>query len=339
MGLFFMTVGMEISVGLLAAKWQSIFIGMATLLVGKVAILAIVGPLFGLSQLTSIRAGMLLAAGGEFAFVAFGEAVAEGVLPAAIVNEMYPMVALSMALIPYMAILGAKLGQIFEKSDMKALQPSDKETGGLKGHVIIAGFGRVGNLIAQLLSKRMIPFVALDVRVDAVQVGKAQDLPVYFGDAGSSKVLHSVGAENAACAVVVLDSPGANYRCVWSMKHHFPHIKTYVRAYDVDHARNLEKAGATAVVPETLEPSLQIAASVLAQVNTPSDEIAGIIEAFREDHMAELQQLSEQFGYSLGYGYQRKLTPDAELSPVENSVQEVTDSLSEQQVAPLPEAA
>lgn len=89
---------------------------------------------------------------------------------------------------------------------------------------------------------------------------------MYFGDAGSHKVLHSVGAEKATCVVVALDSPGANYRCVWGMRHHFPHVKTYVRAYDVDHARNLEKAGATAVIPETLEPSLQLAASVLSQV-------------------------------------------------------------------------
>ncbi|GMH32902.1 hypothetical protein BSKO_00736 [Bryopsis sp. KO-2023] len=305
MGLFFMTVGMEISVGLLLAKWKTIFIGMSALLVGKVAVLAAVGPMFGLSQITSIRAGMLLAAGGEFAFVAFGEAVSQGVLPAALVNEMYLMVALSMALIPYMAIVGAKLGKVFEKSDMKALQPGGKETGDLQDHVIIAGFGRVGQLIAQLLSKRMIPFVALDVRVDKVQAGKAQDLPVYFGDAGSHAVMHSVGANKAVCVVVALDSPGANYRCVWGVKHHFSHLKTYVRAYDLDHARNLEKAGATVVIPETLEPSLQLAANILLQVKTPSDEIAGIIEDFREDHVAELQILSEQSGFSLGYGYQR----------------------------------
>lgn len=80
-------------------------------------------------------------------------------------------------------------------------------------------------------------------------------------------MLHSVAAHEAACVVVALDSPGANYRCVWGMKHHFPNVKTYVRAYDVDHARNLEKAGATVVIPETLEPSLQLAASVLSQVS------------------------------------------------------------------------
>lgn len=97
-------------------------------------------------------------------------------------------------------------------------------------------------------------------------MGKAQDMPVYFGDAGSNKVLHHVGAEKAACVVVVLDSPAANYRCVWGMRRYFPNVKIYVRAYDMDHARSLEKAGATVVIPETLEPSLQLAASVLSEV-------------------------------------------------------------------------
>ncbi len=150
------------------------------------------------------------------------------------------------------------------------------------------------------------------------------DLPVYFGDAGSPAVLHSVGAERAACAVVTLDTPGenkqlavqppstaharqvhtflftpivalpalrcgpiagrpsqswassaqdpvclhvagANYRTVWALHKHYPHVKTYVRAHDVNHALNLEKAGASVVVPETLEPSLQLAAAVLSE--------------------------------------------------------------------------
>lgn len=91
------------------------------------------------------------------------------------------------------------------------------------------------------------------------QAGRDLDLPVYFGDAGSPGVLHSVGAHRAACAVITLDTPGANYRTVWAINKHFPGVKSYVRAHDVDHGINLEKAGATAVVPETLEPSLQVA--------------------------------------------------------------------------------
>ena len=227
------------------------------------------------------------------------------------VQELFLVVALTMALTPLLAELGSRAGKAFGSTDMKALAPSEGEAGALRGHVIIAGFGRVGQIIAQLLAERLIPFVAVDVRVDRVQSGKDLDLPVYFGDAGSAAVLHSLGAEHAACAVITLDTPGANYRSVWALNKHFPHVKTYVRAHDVDHGLNLEKAGATAVVPETLEPSLQLASAVLSELSMPPEEVQAAIAAFRKSHLAELQAMSKTAGqeaggkerFSLGYGY------------------------------------
>ena len=119
MGLFFMTVGMEISVGLLLSSWRSLGFQLMCLLVGKVAVMAAIGPLFGVTRLTALRSGLLLAPGGEFAFVTFGEAAAQGVLPTALVTQLYLVVSLSMAVLPYLAIGGAKLGKIFAKGDMK----------------------------------------------------------------------------------------------------------------------------------------------------------------------------------------------------------------------------
>ena len=175
------------------------------------------GKAFGLSHLQAARAGLLLAAGGEFAFVTFGEAVQHKILPAALVSKLFLVVALSMALTPFLAEGGAKLGKVFEKSDMKvrwaacrvlvvsdiipaqgsaivsvpdsvplhylalnapfaallqALQPNENLHDEVRDHVIIAGFGRVGQIIGQLLSERLIPFVALDVQSDRVQVGR-----------------------------------------------------------------------------------------------------------------------------------------------------------------------
>eukprot|EP00879_Flechtneria_rotunda_P019410 GHRR01020387.1.p1 GENE.GHRR01020387.1~~GHRR01020387.1.p1 ORF type:complete len:828 (+),score=374.04 GHRR01020387.1:716-3199(+) len=301
MGLFFMTVGMQISVGLFIIKWKMILSAIVVLIAGKLAVMLAAGQMFGLSRLASLRSGMLLATGGEFAFVAFGEAVGKGVLPAALTSELYMVVALSMALVPYLAALGGKLGVLFERSDMKALQPQDSEVKELRNHVIIAGYGRVGQIIAQMLSELLIPFVALDVRSDRVSTGRAGDLPVYFGDAGSPAVLHSVGAERAACAVITLDTPGANYRSVWAMQKHFPHVKTYVRAHDINHGINLEKAGATVVVPETLEPSMQLAATVLLQFKLPPEEINTHLNNFRKKHLSELQALADLSGTTLGY--------------------------------------
>lgn len=310
MGLFFMTVGMEISVGLFFAKYKLVLSAMALLIGGKVAMMAGLGPLFGISWVQSVRAGLLLAAGGEFAFVAFGEAVSHKILSPELAQLLFLVVALSMALTPFLAEAGQKVGKAFGKNELKALQPSDSEAAELRDHVIIAGFGRVGQIIAQLLSERLIPFVALDVIADRVQAGKELDLPVFYGDAGSPAVLHSVRAHHAKCAVITLNTPGANYRAVWALNKHFPHVKTYVRAHDVEHGIILEKAGATAVVPETLEPSLQLAAAILSQLSMPPAEVASAIENFRKNHLSELQALSFQSGASLGYGFATKSLDD-----------------------------
>lgn len=289
LGLFFMTVGMEIPPRLLAAKWATVLGGVAALVVGKVAVMVAIAPAVGMSKLAAFRAGTYLGPGGEFAFVALGDAVARGILAPEISNILFCVTALSMAITPYIAAVGGMIADRFEtKSDVKDLQPSESETNDLTNHVIICGFGRIGQIIAQVLSERLIPFVALDVRSDRVAAGRQLDLPVYFGDAGSAAVLHAVGGERAACAVVALDSPGANYRTVYTLAKNFPKIKTYVRARDVDHGVILEKAGASAVVPETLEPSLQLAAAVLRELSMPADEVAATMDAFRRQHIKEL---------------------------------------------------
>ncbi|BFI28459.1 K+:H+ antiporter [Marchantia polymorpha subsp. ruderalis] len=322
LGLFFMTVGMSIDPQLFVAKFREILGALAALIIGKTVLFAAVGRLFGLSTIAAIRAGLLLAPGGEFAFVAFGEAVNQGIMTSEASSLLFLVVGLSMALTPWLAAGGQLIAARFEQSDMRSLLPQENETDDLQGHIIICGFGRVGQIIAQLLSERLIPFVALDVRSERVAVGRALDLPVYFGDAGSREVLHKIGADRAAAAVITLDTPGANYRTVWALSKHYPKVKTFVRAHDVDHGINLEKAGATAVVPETLEPSLQLAAAVLAQAKVPASDIASAIDDFRSRHLSELTELSDKSGTSLGYGFSRvmvkpkqdiKIIPDEEV--------------------------
>ncbi|KAM0009738.1 putative regulator of K+ conductance, cation/H+ exchanger, NAD(P)-binding domain superfamily [Helianthus debilis subsp. tardiflorus] len=305
LGLFFMTVGMSIDPKLLVSNFPVIMGSLGLLIVGKTALVAAVGRLFGVSWISAIRTGLLLAPGGEFAFVAFGEAVNQGIMTSQLSSLLFLVVGISMAITPWLAAGGQLIASRYEQQDVRSLLPVESETDDLQDHIIICGFGRVGQIIAQLLSERLIPFVALDVRSDRVAVGRALDLPVYFGDAGSREVLHKIGAERACAAAITLDSPGANYRTVWALSKYFPNVKTFVRAHDVDHGLNLEKAGATAVVPETLEPSLQLASAVLAQAKLPMSEIAAAINEFRSRHLSELTELCETSGSSLGYGFSR----------------------------------
>ncbi|GLU00638.1 hypothetical protein SLE2022_179880 [Rubroshorea leprosula] len=308
LGLFFMTVGMSIDPKLLVSNFPVIMGTLGLLIGGKAALVALVGRLFGISVISAIRVGLLLAPGGEFAFVAFGEAVNQGIMSSQLSSLLFLVVGISMALTPWLAAGGQLIASHFDLHDVRSLLPVESETDDLQDHIIICGFGRVGQIIAQLLSESLIPFVALDIRSDRVAFGRALDLPVYFGDAGSKEVLHKVGAERACAAAITLDTPGANYRTVWALSKYFPNVKTFVRAHDVDHGLNLEKAGATAVVPETLEPSLQLAAAVLAQAKLPTSEIAATINEFRSRHLSELTELCEARGSSLGYGFSRMMS-------------------------------
>ncbi|KAK9076414.1 hypothetical protein SSX86_004748 [Deinandra increscens subsp. villosa] len=327
LGLFFMTVGMSIDPKLLVSNFPVIMGSLGLLIAGKTIMVAAVGRIFGVSLISAIRVGLLLAPGGEFAFVAFGDAVNQGIMTPQLSSLLFLVVGISMALTPWLAAGGQLIASRFKQHDVRSLLPDESETDDLQGHIIICGFGRVGQIIAQLLSESLIPFVALDVRSDRVSEGRALDLPVYFGDAGSREVLHKIGAHRACAAAVTLDSPGANYRTVWALSKYFPNVKTFVRAHDVDHGLNLEKAGATAVVPETLEPSLQLASALLAQAKLPMSEIASTINEFRSRHLSELTELSEASGSSLGYGYSRimsKPKSSSDSSSDDNQISEGT---------------
>ena len=303
LGLFFMTVGMQIDPTTLFANFNTIVTIASGLLAIKMGVMAICGPAFGLNLLASLRAGVYIAPGGEFAFVTYGIAAAAGLLSMDIVNQINLAVVLTMAATPMLANVGANLKKLLKKEDSVAsLQAKEGDVDDLSGHVIIAGYGRVGRMIGELLSEQLIPFVAVDVSAEDVQKGRDMDAPVYFGDAGSPAVLHAVGAEKASCAVVTLDSPGANYRTVWALNKYYPNIKVYVRARDIDDGLALEKAGAKAVVPETLEPSLQLGAAVLNEMEMSNEDISIAVDNFRRSHMGDLQMLANRSGSALGYG-------------------------------------
>ncbi|KAK1307744.1 hypothetical protein QJS10_CPA09g01627 [Acorus calamus] len=164
LGLFFMTVGMSIDPKLLMSNFPVVLGTLSVLIAGKTLIVALVGKIFGVSSIAAIRVGLLLAPGGEFAFVAFGEATNQGIMSSQLSSLLFLVVGLSMALTPYIAAGGQLLASRFEQHDVRSLLPVESETDDLQDHIIICGFGRVGQIIAQLLSERLIPFVALDVR-------------------------------------------------------------------------------------------------------------------------------------------------------------------------------
>lgn len=289
LGLFFMTVGMTINPMTFQQSAANIVAMMAAILVGKIAVVCAVGPLFGLSLLNCLRAALYIGPGGEFAFVTFAEAVRVGLFHAELATQLNLAVVLTMAITPYLAELGNKMKDVLSTGNVATLQPKESEVDDLKGHVILAGYGRQGKIIGEILAENMIPFVALDVNPEVVSESRAKDQNVYFGDAGSPEVLKAVGADRASCAIVALSSPGANYRAVWTLNKNFNNVQTYVRARDVEGGLILEKAGAKAVVPEQLEPALQLAAACLREQKMAPNDITVAIDSYRRSHVKALQ--------------------------------------------------
>lgn len=287
LGLFFMAVGMTVDFGLMGEHWGLVIALVAGLMAVKAAILIPLFRTFGLGLPDAVKGAFLLAQGGEFAFVLFTYAVGVNALPDDTAQMLVLVVSLSMALTPFVAIGGARLGGLLAaRRELPAEQPPKPHSH--EGHVIVCGFGRVGRTVARLLEAAGRPYIAFDRDLDRVMQGRAAGMNVYFGDASRPEVLHAAHAADARLIVVTTDDPAATARAVAHIRHHFPRLTIHARARDLTQSAVLRKAGASATVPETLEASLQIGAQVLAATGLGADDVAATLEHWRRDDYAAL---------------------------------------------------
>ena len=293
LGLFFMTVGMSLDLGLLVAEWPVIGAMFIALLVGKTVVIAVLARLFGLAWSTAGRVGLALAEGGEFAFVLFSAAVVAGVIGGMQNQMLLAVVVLTLATTPLLAALGARLDARLnrhpEQADLAA-----RETGDLVDHVVIAGFGRVGQTVAKLLTSAGIGWVAVDRDIDLVATARLGQLPVYYGDASGPAMLRSIGIDRARAAVVTLDHVAAAERAVEAIQRARPGLPVVARARDIRHAERLQRMGASEVVMETLEASLQLASKTLQSADADVEIVAAAVSAFRAGDSVLLQELAAE---------------------------------------------
>lgn len=294
LGLFFMAVGMGINFGALASQTWLILGMLAVLVVLKAVIITGLVRLMGYTVAEGIKVGALLAQAGEFGFVLFTYAKAEGVLSGELVETLSAVIALSMAITPLLFMLGQKLSRRMTQEKAANL-PMPNEAEDTRKQVIIAGFGRVGETIARILSDLDIPFTAVDL--DPVHVKKARDAGynAIYGDAARPEILRAVGADKAALLVITLDDPKAAERMILSARRECAALPTYVRTHNATAARALRALGATHTVPETLEASLSLGAEVARALNANDDDIRTVVKALRsDDYRALVPETVEQ---------------------------------------------
>ncbi|WP_428482385.1 monovalent cation:proton antiporter-2 (CPA2) family protein [Pyruvatibacter mobilis] len=289
LGLFFISIGMQINFGVLAETWVNVTIGVVGLIVLKFLILTALVKAFSLPLSTSLRTGLLLAAGGEFAFVGVTAAMGSDIISEPVGQYMLIVAAVSMAMTPFLADLGTFLKRkLDDRTGGEPIQATGDEARGLEGHVIIAGYGRVGQTVAKMLGDLKHPYMALDLNVPRTRDCRARGEPVYYGDAAKPDVLERVGGDHAGAVVITLDNFAAASRAVEATRERWPSIPIFVRAWDMTHSDELLKLGATGVVPETLESSLQLAGQVLESLGTPREAVGDIITRIRNRDYADV---------------------------------------------------
>jgi glutathione-regulated potassium-efflux system protein KefB len=288
LGLFFMAVGMGLDLRLLLKVPILIAAMLLALLAIKLAIGWMVGRVSKLSTTTSMLLGSLLAAGGEFAFVVFRSARELNAMSPEWESRLNLVVALSMALTPLLVMAASHLAK--RASEQANERPFDDMPGD-DVKVVIAGFGRVGQIIGRVLRAQKIPFTAIDPDTEAVDfMNRFGNFKVYYGDPSRPEILRATKVENAELFVLALDDPEMSVRIARLVHRQYPKVKIIARARNRQHAFKLMELGLDTPVRETLHSSLQMTHKVLEELGFSSEMAADRVYRFRMHDEELLQQ-------------------------------------------------
>lgn len=281
LGLFFMSVGMSVDLIVLINQ-PLLFLGLLIgLLAVKALILYALARLFGIDHRNAGVVAPLLAQGGEFGFVLFGVSNQLDLLSGEIYQQSILVIALSMAVTPLLArgIRRQPTQAVPSTSEEPAPEQSPTEDGPT---VIIAGFGRIGMRIASILKQAGVSYIAVENRADAVQNGREKGYEVVFGDAARTDVLHAVGADKARLMLLAMDNAEAIEKLVKEIHRRMPNLPIYARGHDRQRCAVLMRNGASGVVSENLEASLQLARYALNGANLGQEIIEKALNDYRE---------------------------------------------------------
>jgi CPA2 family monovalent cation:H+ antiporter-2 len=296
-GLFFITVGMTIDI---RAVWGSIGVvvaAVAGLLAVKAVILFAASRALGVSVAVAAEVAMLLAQGGEFAFVVIALARSNALLADEIAQLAAAVVGISMMMTPLSAAAAQRLGRRLQRVDHRHHLPT-QDASELRDHVVIGGYGRVGQTVARLLAAENVPFVALDTSGALVAQFRKRGQMCFFGDAGRPEMLARVGAAHARAFVVTVNARQSAERMVAAARKQRSDALVFARAIDAEHAARLLALGAVEVIPEAVEASLQLGGRLLEGLGLSDEAVARRLDELRDAERAQLEGARANGGYS-----------------------------------------
>lgn len=295
LGLFFVSVGAGLDIGAVVADPAPVFVNALGLVAIKAAIIFPLALLFGIDRRSALEAALLLAPGGEFAFALLTTAIGAGVLPGRHGADAMLIVTVTIFAIPLLGRLGAAFARrpTEPDEDEAAIARFAPEGPIGEGRVVIAGFGRIGSLVGDMLSRHDVPYFAVEDVVSIVAEARARGVEIYWGNATRREFLLRCGLEQARALVVTVSNPRAAAEIV-RLAHEIREDLTIVaRARDAGHATELYELGATDAIPETIEASLQLAETALVDIGVPMGYVIASIHEKRDEYRKLLQPTGE----------------------------------------------
>jgi CPA2 family monovalent cation:H+ antiporter-2 len=295
LGIFFFTVGMDIDIRELLHEPLALAGGVIGLIALKTLVNVILAKLFRLSWPVAVEMGLLLGAGGEFAFVSLVLAAASGLIDPGIVTFAITVAAITMALIPLLSYLARGFASRLRTSGATPAELLMRPSGRQR-HAIVVGYGRVGKVVCALLSEHRIPYIAADSDASTVTRDRRDGHDVYYGDATDPKFLEICGLANAAGVIITIHTHHLIDDIVEHVRALRPDLLIVSRARDADHARHLYRLGATDAVPEAIEASLQLSEAALVGLGLPTGPVIASIHEKRDEIRRALQQAARAAG-------------------------------------------
>ncbi len=279
LGLFFLGVGMALDLAVVAANWPLIVSAVLAMMVVKAICIYVVARFTRSSHAEALDRAVLMAQGGEFAFVLFAAAASAGIIDATVNANLTAIVVLSMALTPLFVLLLRRFTHP-DKPSMEGIE----EAKGLSGSVLIIGFGRFGQVMSQSLLARDVDVTIIDTDIEMIRSAEEFGFKIYYGDGTRLDVLRACGAQTAQSIAICIDNKEAASRIVELVKHEFPQAQVLARSFDREHSLALIAAGVDFQIRETFESAVEFGKAALLSVGVSQDDADAIaLEIRRRD--------------------------------------------------------
>jgi CPA2 family monovalent cation:H+ antiporter-2 len=286
LGLFFISIGMLLDWRLVLMRWPLVLVLLIVPTFLKAALVAALARVLGASSGVALRTGLYLAQAGEFGFVLLTLAQESSLIPADLLNPILAGMVLSMLATPFIVMHANQIVMKVVANEwlQQSLQMTQiaRKSINTSRHVIICGYGRCGQNLARMLEREGIPYMALDLDPDRVQLAAAAGDTVVFGDASRLQSLMAAGLARASAVVITYLEEANAIKVLSHVRAHAPQVPVIVRTQDDHSLERLKSAGATEVVPEALEGSLMLASHALALVGVPMRRVIRIVQDQRD---------------------------------------------------------